>query len=435
MTQQATCSIRRVILHSVQTAIFLGVLLVVATSATAQTFHVIHAFTGDPQGDDGQPGTGLSIDQAGNLYGTTFGSASDGIVFKMSKQGDTWRFETLYRFTGGIDGYSPNRVVLGPDGRLYGTTPFGGIGVCPSGCGKVFRLAPQPTFCRSATCYWTETVLYNFGGSSDPTDGANPRSDLIFDSAGGIYGTTYSGGGMDDSSCYTSGCGSVFELSPSQGTWLHTTLYSFGNGYDHNPIAGLIFDASGNLYGTSYDGIGREPYGAIFQLTPGVRNWSRAVLHSFSLSEGWGVWGDLISDRAGNFYGATANDGSGGKGAVFELSPSANGWNFQVLYSFTGGGNGGPFGPLSMDQLGNLYGTTYSGGDGANGNIFKLTPSNGSWIYTSLHDFTGFNGDGANPISNVVIDAAGNLYGTTTNGGINNINCTLGCGVVWEITP
>jgi hypothetical protein len=253
----------------------------------------------------------------------------------------------------------------------------------------------------------------------------------VFDSAGNVYGTTEYGGDRSDS-CNGQGCGSVFELSPTQGTWSRTTLYSFVNGDDRYPVAGLIFDHAGNLYGTTPTGVGGAMYGTIYQVTPGGTNWSRDVLHTFSESEGWGVLGDLISDSAGNLYGATPNGGRG-SGTVFELSPFAHGWSFQVLYSFTGAG--GPFGALAMDQLGNLYGTTYAGGVG-DGNVFKLTPSNDSWIYTSLHDFTGLNGDGAYPISNVVIDSAGNLYGTTSAGGLAGQYCGhLGCGIVWEITP
>ena len=243
----------------------------------------------------------------------------------MVNQGSSWRFETIHRFSGAGDGdYPIARVVFGPDGKLYGTTFEGG----PGGNGTVFRLAQPPNACRYAPCPWTESTLYAFGLTHDPTDGANPRSDLIFDSTGNVYGTTTAGGDMSDT-CYGSGCGTAFELSPSQGTWSRTTLYSFVNGDDHHPSGGLIFDRLGNLYGATPQGIGSEMYGTVLQLTPGNPNWSRTLLHSFSVEEGWGVIGDLISDSAGNVCWCAPNDGAGGGGMVFELSPSGSGWNFM----------------------------------------------------------------------------------------------------------
>jgi uncharacterized repeat protein (TIGR03803 family) len=412
--------------------ILLATMFLIVTSATAQTYRVIHTFMGNPQGDEGSPHAGLTIDSAGNLYGTTSGAGSDGSVFEMVKQGDSWKLQTLYHFND-ADGRAPGaRVVFGPDGALYGTTEFGG----PAGSGTVFRVAQQPVAsCHRAPCLWKETILHAFGTTSDPADGYVPRSDLLFDSTGNIFGTTQYGGDKG-AICYGTGCGTIFELSQSQGTWSRTTLYSFVHGNDHHPIAGLFLDGSGNLDGTSYDGVGNGMYGAVFQLTPGTPNWSRTVLHSFSQAEGWGVWGDLISDSAGNLYGAAANDGAGSGGMVFELSPTGSGWDFQVLYSFPAVSqlDGGPFGALTMDRLGNLYGTTYVGGVGL-GSVFKLTPSNGTWIYSALYKFTD-GSDGGYPISNVVIDDAGNLYGTTGGGGYYGGYCVnLGCGVVWEITP
>jgi hypothetical protein len=416
-------------IQTIKAMVLLGTMFLVVTSATAQTFRVIHTFMGDPQGDEGYPHAGLTIDRAGNLYGTTSGAASYGSVFEMVKQGNSWNFETLYHFNG-ADGNEPwARVVFGPDGSLYGTTIGGG----PGGNGTAFRLQQQPSAsCHRVPCLWKETILHAFGTTSDPTDGSNPRSDLIFDSAGNVYGTTQDGGDSSDL-CFVGGCGTVFELSPSGGAWSSTTLYSFVHGQDHHPIGGLLFDHADSLYGTTYNGAGNEMYGAVFQLTPGNPNWSRTVLHSFSQAEGWGVLGDLISDSAGNLYGATANAGAGGGGMVFELSPSGSGWDFNLLYSFVGA-DGGPLEALVMDRLGNLYGTAYFGGIGL-GSVFKLTPSNGSWTYTALYEF-GLGSDGGYPISNVVIDDDGNLYGTTSVGGYTGGSCAhLGCGVVWEITP
>ncbi len=167
--------------------------------------------------------------------------------------------------------------------------------------------------------------------------------------------------------------------------------------------------------------------GSVFKLSPSGGGWTEQVIYSFQGgSDGAYPTGGLIIDQSGNLYGSTNKGGTGGGGTVFKLTPSGGGWNYSLVYSFTGNTSCGPFAPLSMDTAGSLYGTTFC--DGANnlGNIFKLTPSGGSWTYSSLHDFGG--SDGAYPYSNVTIDAAGNLYGTASGGG-------MGVGVIWEITP
>lgn len=142
--------------------------------------------------------------------------------------------------------------------------------------------------------------------------------------------------------------------------------------------------------------------------------------------------GGLIFDPSGNLIGSTAIAGSGGTGTVFELTPSGNTWAFDLLYSFVGNFDG-PRGSLIMDSAGNLYGTTVGAGQYSKGSVFKLTPSSGGWTYTSLHDFTG-GSDGGYPIGNVTFDASGNLYGTASSGGTGTA-CYEGCGVVWKITP
>jgi len=138
----------------------------------------------------------------------------------------------------------------------------------------------------------------------------------------------------------------------------------------------------------------------------------------------------LIFDQAGNLYGSASSGGSGNGGTVFELMPSNGNWNFNLLYSLSGSGGSrnGPLRSLTMDAAGNLYGTTYSDGAYGAGSVFKLKPSNGAWTYTDLYDFTGGD-DGANPYGGVTLDANGNLYGTTAFGGASD------AGVVWEITP
>jgi len=395
------------------------ILAALSPSAQAQAFKVIHDFTG---GADGSlPYAGVTMDRAGNLYGTTSagGKASRGSVFRLKPSNGTWLLTTLYSFDPlhEDDGASPeSRVVFGPDGSLYGTTNYGGISNCTNGCGTVYNMRPPQKVCKSAQCSWTETVLYEFTGGND---GGHPGlADLIFDPLGNIYGTTGSYG--------TSGVGVVYELSPSGGGWTQSILLTFDRTNGSYPEGGLLFDQAGNLYGTASYG-GQYTYGVAYQLAPSSSAWSQNVLHAFQgLSDGIAPFGGLISDSAGALYGTTAVGGARNLGTVFELSPSGAGWNYSILYSFTA--QGAPQDTLVMDAAGNLYGTTYGSASGEYGSVFKLSPSGGGWTYTNLHTFTGGH-DGAHPWGSVALDAVGNLYGTTPDGG------AYGAGAVWEITP
>jgi uncharacterized repeat protein (TIGR03803 family) len=221
------------------------------------------------------------------------------------------------------------------------------------------------------------------------------------------------------------GCGVVFKLVRSGDSWTESVLWSFAGGSDGSfPRAEVTFDKKGNLYSTTSDTSG-EGDGTVFQLSPMGNGWSKNTLYRFQGgSDGATPEAGLIFDGSGNLYGATVRGGSGGGGTIFELTPST----FTVLYSFPGVNGGGTYKSLTMDAAGNLYGTTFVDGAYGYGAVFKLTYSNGEWKYSSLHDFTG-GSDGANPYSNVVFDAKGNLYGTAEAGGEN------GWGVVWEITP
>jgi len=380
--------------------------------AEAQNYSAIYTFTG---GHDGaNPEAGLSIDHGGNLYGTTLrGGAGFGATFKLANKNSSWIFSPLYSFAGGSDGAGTySRVVFGPDGSLYGVT-YGTDG----GFGTVFRLQPAVTACKSVLCPWAETVLYRFTGGSD---GANPDGDLTFDQEGNIYGVTLNGGG---------GYGVVYELTRSNGGWTQSVLYTFekqGAG-GTRPTAGMIFDNAGNLYGTAAFG-GAHGLGVVFQLTPSGSGWTENVLYTFQGgNDGGAPIGGLIFDSSGNLYGSTFQNGTGGGGTAFELTPQNGKWNFSLLYSFAGASGCGPQASLVFDQAGNLYGTTLCDGANGKGSVFKLTPSNGTWTYTSLHDFAG--SEGSYPFSNLVFDASGNLYGTASQGGAN------GVGVVFQITP
>lgn len=274
-----------------------------------------------------------------------------------------------------------------------------------------------------------ENVLYGFTGGAD---GGFPQAGLIFDAAGNLYGTTETGGGSDN--------GTVFELSPAQGGgWTESVLYSFAGGSDgSNPVGGVIFDAAGNLYGTTTGG-GANGIGTVFELSPVAGGgWTEAVLHSFNGNDGVAPSAGLVFDAAGNLYGTTA---SGGKplflGVVFELSPGAHGkWKEKILLELgKHPDGGGPRASLIFDSAGNLYGTA-SGGYEVAGSVFMLTPrSNGTWKETILHGFTG-KSDGGSPLGPVVLDSQGNVYGTTNEGGYitGTYPCAFGCGTVFELS-
>jgi uncharacterized repeat protein (TIGR03803 family) len=425
-------------------------LTLAAAPAQAQTYKVIYNFTGGADGAG--PAAGLTIDKAGNLYGTTSSGGGSGLdygtVFKLAPRGSGWVLTPLYSFAGGSDGEFPvARVAFGPNGSLYGTTPYGGESGCQFnlGCGVVFNLRPPAAACKTALCPWSKTNLYEFTGGSD---GGNPGyGDLVFDQAGNLYGTTSLGG---------LGIGVVYELVPSGGGWTQNVLYSLGSGSGYGPEAGVLLDKAGNLYSTCLSGCGGS-YGAVFELSPSGSGWTETALRVLQpLSDGAYPVGGLISDSAGNLYGTTSWAGPYYGGTVFELSPSNGSWTFTALYdfvcnncvqnstvrtNFSSGWNPqgiksdrfapspGPQANLVMDAAGNLYGTTYQDGANRDGNVFKLTPSNGGWIYTSLHDFTcGSGNDGCSSGGTPVLDANGNLYGTAGGG-------AYGDGVIWEITP
>ena len=400
-------------------------MIVLATQLHAQTHIPLHHFTNTPDG--WEPWGGLVMDQAGNLYGATqYGGADhQGFVFKMVPKGSGWVVYPLYSFQGGQDGSEPMaRLTIGPDGSLYGTTTLGGASGC-CGNGTVFNLKPPPGVCKSFICPWTETVLYRFSGDSD---GGQPEAPVIFDQAGNIYGTTVYGGSAND--------GVVFKLTKSGSGWTESVLHSFTNSPDGEyPAGGLVFDQAFNLYGTTAGG-GEPNGGTVFKLTPSGAGWTETVIHSFDgNTEGGAPRGGVIFDPAGNLYGTTPF-GPIANGSVYELTPSGGQWNYSLLYALTSGPDGvpGPLGPLAIDAAGNLYGTTYQGGDvyGVTcaygcGSVFRLAPSGGGWVYSLLYAFLDTDDDF--PVDGPILDQSGNLYGTAsgTFGGYG--------GGVWEITP
>jgi uncharacterized repeat protein (TIGR03803 family) len=406
-----------------------ALVLSTAPPAVGQTYTVLHTFTSKLDG--GIPYAGLTMDAAGNLYGAAarggyagvgcFLGLGCGAVFKMSKKGSGWVFTPLYDFKGLADGSRPEaRVVFAPDGSLYGTTLDGGKNSnCGYwGCGTVYKLTPPPSACQSAICPWTHTVIYSFHGGSD---GENPFSGIVFDKAGNLYGTT-SGGGA-------SGQGTVYELTPSNGGWTESILYSFTGGADGGaPIGTPILDASGNLYGTTVQG-GISFYGVVFELSPSGSGWTETVLHRFNYHvDGDTPEGGLIFDPSGNLYGTTSDGGPNNAGTVFMLTPSNGSWNLTTLYAFSGNGGTGPTDTLLRDAAGNLYGTT-GGLGGSPGFVFELKSSGGGgWTYVVLHSFH-YDDGGCVPWAGVISDAGGNLYGTNTENGADF------AGTVYELTP
>lgn len=388
------------------------VVLLLTPGAWAQNkFKTLHRFTG---GDDGgSPSSGLLLDAAGNVYGTTVkgGTTTAGVVFKLTPNPDgSWTESTLYTFcslTNCGDGSNPmSGLIFDAAGSLYGTTTEGGA----NGGGTIFKLTPN----RDGS--WAESVLYSFcSGNCD--DGRAPFGSLIFDQEGNLYGTTQYAG--------PDGGGTVFELTPNpDGSWKESALHGFGGKDGAGPYAGVIFDAAGNLYGTTYLG-GSNDLGVVFELSPNSDgSWNEKLLHSFAGgSDGVYPFGGLVFDQLGNLYGTTQNGGNNqcfqmGCGVVFELSPQSGGsWKEKVLESFDIQGGAHPLGTLIFDQAGKLYGTTQLGGSGpctplGCGVVFKLVPnSKGDWNETLLHVF--LDHPGSEPLGNLVFDAAGDLYGAT----------------------
>jgi len=354
----------------------------------------------------------------------------------------TYSERQLYSFGQAPDGNYPGAsMVFDALGNLYGTTPYGGT----YGGGTVFKLTPKGG-------QWTETVLYNFCPAQGCPDGAQPSSSLVFDSAGNLYGTASQGGAYAGSPVTGAGIGVVFELTPQQdGTWAETVLHSFGSGTDGKaPMAGLVFDKSGNLYGTTYQG-GTGPQclvgcGTVFELSPGSNGWTENVLYNFcsqiGCTDGENPTGGVIVDAAGNLYGTTPGGGlSQTLGIVFELIPGTNGqFTESVLYEFQGGDSDGysPVGALVQDGSGNLYGATEFGYSYVfppslnNGTVFKLTRGpNNQWSESIVHGLCAQAGcaDGSIPSAGVILDNAGNLYGTTLDGGTSN------WGAVFKLVP
>jgi uncharacterized repeat protein (TIGR03803 family) len=395
-----------------------GALLAISSWASEK---VIHNFGSGTDGQD--PQSSLIFDGAGNLYGTTYAGGSYGLgtVFRTSPNGSGgWTTSVLHSFRGAPDGANPyGSLVIDSAGNLYGTTYSGGGSSinCTDGCGTVFETSPN------GSGGWTTTVIHSFNGSN----GQRPYAGLIMDGAGNLYGTAYAGGSQ--------GFGVVFEMSPNgSGGWTTTVLHNLGGGSDgQNPKAGLTFDSAGNLYGTTTGGGGLLS-GVVFEMTPnGSGGWTERVIHNFGRTNDGSIpqGGSLVFDGSGNLYGTCELGGSHMAGAAFEMLPNGSGgWTEKVIHNFGRGTDGtDPYAGLIFDAAGNLYGTTTGGGTHESGTAFKMTPNgSGGWTTTILHNF-GLGLDGSTPADGLIFDGSGNLYGTTSGGGSHDE------GTVFEVTP
>jgi len=323
--------------------------------------------------------------------------------------------KVIYTFAGGKDGeYLDTDLVMDTAGNIYGTTVTGG----DFGSGTVFQLSPSGSG-------WTHTVLYSFTGGKD---GSEPYKGVTLDPQGNLYGTSVSGGA---GSCVEGGCGVVFKLTNSGGTWTQSVIHYFTGGSDgYGPGSGLTFDPHGNLYGMTPTG-GTYGLGVVFQLKPQTNgSWKLNVIHTFTggADGATGSAGRLILDHAGNLYGVATVGGANGKGVAFQLTRTQTGWTLLPLYAFKDQPDGAfPYGGLIFDKSGNLFGTTYYAGVNDVGTVYKLTHANGSWTETVLYSFKR-GSDGRRPISALVSDAAGNLYGTASDGG-------TGYGAIFKLAP
>jgi uncharacterized repeat protein (TIGR03803 family) len=393
-------------------------------AASAQSEHPIYEFKGGVDSD--APTAGLIADSKGNLYGTTTGfDINGGTVFELTKPSGSgpWTETILHRFpANSTDGRTPEAgVIFDSKGNLYGTTTAGGT----NDQGVIFELSPPSVTGKP----WTETILYSFVNSSNTTDG-NVGGGLIFKGTS-LYGTTIYGG--------QTGGGVFFSLTPTgEGTWTYTVQHNFTGQPDGSEpnvsCEPLVNDKLGNLYGvTAYGGV--YGGGAVFEMSPPAAkgdSWTETILYSFNpnTTDAQAPAAGLIFDSSGNLYGTGLGGGTLGYGAVFELSPpavSGDAWTESVIYSFTDATDGSdPWAKLVIDKSGNLYGTTLTG------SVYELSPpaaQGDSWSETTLYNFPGFTNDGQEPRAGLLLTTQGNLFGTTYAGGSG------GYGIVFEIHP
>lgn len=411
----------------VKALVLVAVALMLVASAWASSETVLYNFCSQTSCVDGYiPYGSLVADTAGShLYGTTYQGGVNGYgeVFELTNSGGTWSQSVIYSFTGTNNGdgaYPVAGLILDASGKnLYGTTLYGGA----SNQGSVFQLS-------NSGGTWKETVLHTFDDISG-SDGYSPYGNLVSDAAGNLYGTTQAGGKF--------GGGTVFQLKASNGKYTYKVIHSFATSSStaYYPYAGLVVDSkNGYLYGTTYYGGVVWNAGAVYQLREVSGVWIFSVIYNF-LGDSLGQYSesDLAVDATGNIYGTNYQGGAFNLGDVFKLTPGANNkWTQKIIYSFKGyaqkDGAYPYFAGVTLDSAGNVYGTTYQGGSSAANNlnygtVYKLTAS--TYKESVLWSF-GTTGDGYYPYHGVIV-VNGKLYGTTNSGGVH------GEGTVFEVTP
>jgi uncharacterized repeat protein (TIGR03803 family) len=382
--------------------------------AQGQTYQILHGFNSNT-GDGWFPSGVLVMDIHGTIYGTaargglpSCRAQGCGVVFQLAPNPDgTWTETFIHEFTGTDGDFPAGPLIFDSRGNLYGTA----AGLGTFGFGTIFELTPD------GHGSWSERILHQFTGGADGA--GNPGAGLVFDRAGNLYG--------DSSEYGAHNKGNVYSMSgPLKSSQI--ILHAFTGGSDGaNPSVDLTTDASGNLYGMTIGG--GNGYGLVFEMSRGSSGWMESPLYTFTYHDGITPGTGLTFDSAGNLYASTPTAGDHGQGAVFRLTHHADGtWSPTILYSFNLHPDGSfPYGPLTFDRFGNLYGTTANGGPSNAGTVFELLPSGGGhWTERILHSFNG--SDGSMPLEGVILDSAGNLYGTTQDGG------PWGGGVVFKIT-
>ena len=376
--------------------------------------------------------SGLAIDRAGKFFGNfgAGGNSNAGVLFQFAQRAGHWLFSSLYSFLGGSQGSSPDGVIVGPGGSLYGVAQ-GGIQNCGYNgsfyCGLIYEARPGPAACPTALCGWNETTIYQFTGNTD----ASYASVNTFDSAGNLYGVGNGGGAYS--------WGVVFELTPSQGGWTETLLHSFTGGADGGVPTSLLVGQDGNLYGTASRG-GGSGVGLVFELLPSGGGWTENVIYNFTGYTDGGFPYGLIQDSSGNLYGVTLCglynycgdiDNLWYGGLIFKLTPSSNGWTFSVIYNnnFDCAASE-TFRALALDGSGNLY-AAEGAADETCEDLTCYVYNCGQVVAVPSHRIL-LSGN-ADVFTNLTADPNGALYGTTDTCGLNSPH--RAGGMFWQYSP
>ena len=400
----------------------LASILGLAAMAAASTETVLWNFT-NSNGDGAIPWSDVLIsDRSGNLYGTTQsgGTNNTGMVFELSPDGNGGYSETIlhdFGAPGSGDGSAPYGSLLrDAAGNLYGTTQQGGTNLT----GIIYMLSPK------SGGNWKERILYTFSASG-ASDGATPSAGLVMGKNRTLYGTTTYGGSY--------GAGTVFQISETNGAIVEKVIHSFGGSGDGEyPYDPIVMGPDGNLYGTT--SIGNPGAGAVYKLALNNGTWKETILYMFTGQNGDGsgmYYVGLVGDKAANIYGVTSFGGANGNGTVWELvySNKTKTYSENILYSFSSSGSDGqyPYGGLTTDGAGRLFGTTEQGGSNNQGVVYELKKNGSSWTESVVHSFTGGTSDGVDPSGNLFLGSDGQLYGMAQFGGTSNE------GIVYSVAP